>query len=102
MHSICRFFEAMFFGGAYTNILKLIGIIAIAVILAVLMYFVIRHPHIKLNSVDFQIVLLGLIACVFIYVLFFSKFSIEINMPILLLLIAMMLTTLHKIKNMLD
>lgn len=82
--------------------LKIIGSIIIGVVLMIMMYIIIKNPHIKLNSAEFQIILLGFMVCTFLYVMFFSKFTIEINLPILIILGVMILLMLNKIVNMID
>lgn len=81
---------------------KVIGIVSIVIVLMIMLYIIIRNPHIKDDSVEFQMILLGFAICAFLYTIFFSKFTIEINLPILIILGIMILLMLNKIVNMID
>lgn len=97
-----QFLETLFCTNAYDKMMNGLGILFIILINLVTIIYIICHPHMKLNSIDFNISLLGILACVIIFTIITNQINTTIRTLSLLILIPITITLLFKIKNQLD
>lgn len=97
-----QFLETLFCTNAYDEMINDLGILFVILIGLVIIIYIARHPHMKLNAIDFNISLLGTVMCIIIFMLTTDRVDTTIRGLSLFILIPIAFTLLFKIKEQLD